>query len=70
VSDAGCAALAATAALKGAHLNVRINLPSCPEGDEKERIGSRAAELAAEGGELATDTARVVDEKLAQEEQC
>jgi glutamate formiminotransferase/formiminotetrahydrofolate cyclodeaminase len=65
VSDAGCAALAALAALKGAKLNVAINLPDCPEGVEKRRISARAEELLANGERLADQVERVVVEQLA-----
>ncbi len=67
VSDAGCAALVATAALKGAHLNVTINLPDCPDGPEKQRIVSGGDELLERGGHLASEAERVVAEKLAEE---
>lgn len=64
VSDAGCAALAASAALDGARLNVTINLPDCPEGPEKQRIESRAEELLATGRRIAAEAERVVAGKL------
>jgi formiminotetrahydrofolate cyclodeaminase len=67
VSDAGCAALAAIAALRGAQLNVTINLPDCPEGPEKQQIATRAKQLLARGQEVAADTERVVAETLDQE---
>ncbi len=64
VSDAGCAALAAAASLRGAHLNVRVNLPNCPDGEQKTAIESRAEGLLSTGLELASKVEAVVEEKM------
>ena len=65
VSDAGVAALLGDAALRGAILNVRINLPYLPEGDPI-RADARAEieTLAAEGNALRDRVLATVAERM------
>jgi formiminotetrahydrofolate cyclodeaminase len=65
VSDAGVAALLGWAALHGAILNVRINLPYLREGDPlRESAPAELAELAGEGERLRRSAETAVDERM------
>lgn len=55
LSDAGVGALLADAALKGALMNVRVNLPSITDADFKAKTEAEAARLDGEGKALADD---------------
>lgn len=54
-SDGAVGALLARASLRGAHLNVRINLPTLPDDATRERISRRADELAADAAAIERD---------------
>lgn len=64
LSDAGVAALAAEAGLKGAYYNVLINLRGLTRRDGGEEVRKRAAELLAVGRKTAEDIAAVMRTKL------
>ncbi len=64
VSDAGVGAICARAAVRGAWLNVRINLPGIADEDQREVYLSEAAEIAAKTQLLEEEILSLVDEKL------
>jgi formiminotetrahydrofolate cyclodeaminase len=64
VSDAGVAALLAWTALRGAILNVRINLPYLAADDPLREAGHELAALQARGDELRRAAEATVDERL------
>lgn len=65
VSDAGVAALLAWTALRGAVLNVRINLPYLPEDDTlRETAPGELRELLASGDRLREAVEAAVDERM------
>ena len=60
VSDAGVAAAALRASLTGASMNVRINLKSMADGEEKDALRSESEELIEAGQALADEIVRIV----------
>ncbi len=67
VSDAGVAALLAWTALRGAVLNVRINLPYLPPGDAlRESAPGELVELVTRADALRLAVERAVDERMQQ----
>jgi glutamate formiminotransferase/formiminotetrahydrofolate cyclodeaminase len=65
VSDAGVGGLMARAAVRGAHLNVRINATAISDEAERDAFLERAAGLAALADERETAILAVVDDRLA-----
>ncbi|QDU66386.1 glutamate formimidoyltransferase [Engelhardtia mirabilis] len=63
-SDAGVGALCARAAARGAHLNVRINVPSLADPAKGEDFVRRGAELVARTEELERETLALVEANL------
>ncbi len=63
-SDVGVGALMAHAGLKGAILNVRINLPSITDKGYKAELVREVEQLASEGETLLKEVLRVVEEKI------
>ena len=63
-SDAGVAALAALAAVRGAHLNVRINAAGLTDRTAAEPLLSRAGEIAAEAAALESEVLAEVDKHI------
>ena len=64
VSDAGVANLMAMAALKGASLNVRINLGGLEDKSFAEELKKRLAELLAQGEKLYEQVDKIIDGKI------
>jgi len=64
VSDAGVGNLMAKAALEGASLNVRINLPGIEDKSFAESLKSKMRELLSRGSELFDRTNKIVDGKI------
>ena len=62
ISDAGVAALVLTAGVKGAWLNVLINLPGLTDQDERSRIRKESDELA----QRAVDSAQRISDRVAE----
>ena len=67
VSDAGVGALLATAAVRGAHLNVRINAAGLFDPDARRAFLERGAALGARAQALEAGILAAVDERLADE---
>jgi glutamate formiminotransferase/formiminotetrahydrofolate cyclodeaminase len=67
LSDAGVAGLTGFAAVKGAVYNVYINLPSIPDGAEKEKTRAEATNLSAKAEELLSRIRKKVEGDLLQE---
>ena len=63
-SDAGVAALAALAAVRGAHLNVRINAAGLTDRTAAEPLLTRAGEIAAESAALESEVLAEVDKHI------
>ena len=63
-SDAGVAALAALAAVRGAHLNVRINAAGLTDRTAAEPLLTRAGEIAAEAAALESEVLAEVDKHI------
>ena len=63
-SDAGVAALAARAAIRGAHLNVRINAAGLKDQAPARPLLERAAAIEAEAAELEAKALSAVEEKI------
>ncbi len=63
-SDAGVAALAARAAIRGAHLNVRINAAGLKDQAPARPLLERAAAIEAEAAELEAKVLSAVEEKI------
>ncbi len=63
VSDAGVGALAATAAVRGAHLNVRINAAGLSDREAAERLCAQAQEIEAEAAAEA-EIMQIVNSKI------
>ncbi len=64
VSDAGVGNLMARAALEGASLNVRINLPGIEDKAFAEKLKSKMTELLSRGNGLYEKTRKIVDGKI------
>jgi glutamate formiminotransferase/formiminotetrahydrofolate cyclodeaminase len=64
LSDAGVANLMARAALEGASLNVRINLPGVKDKNAAEQMKKQMTELLQRGNDLFEKTRTIVDGKL------
>ncbi len=64
VSDAGVANLMAKAAIEGAALNVRINLPGIEDKEYAGKLKSRMEEILKQGNELYEKTKAIVDGKI------
>ncbi len=64
ISDAGVGAICARAAVRGAWMNVRINLPGITNEEDREAYLSEAAEIAAKTQLLEDEILSLVDEKL------
>jgi methenyltetrahydrofolate cyclohydrolase len=64
VSDAGVAVLLAEAAMRGALLNVTINLASIKDADYVREVEARIAALTADKGELKDRVMSVVNDKI------
>ena len=64
ITDAGSAAVLARAAAVSAAANVRVNLPSLPDGAERDRLGRRADECLAAAQAAADGAERAVGEGL------
>lgn len=64
VSDAGVGALAATAAVRGAHLNVRINAAGLSDREAAERLCAQAQEIEAEAAAAEAEIMQIVNSKI------
>ena len=64
ISDVGVANLMANSALRGAHLNVRINIPGLTDEKKKTELSDRASELLRKGEKLYSRTEKTVESKL------
>ena len=64
VSDAGVGALAATAAVRGAHLNVRINAAGLSDREAAERLCAHAQEIEAEAAAAEAEIMQIVNSKI------
>lgn len=64
VSDAGVGALAATAAVRGAHLNVRINAAGLSDREAAERLCAQAQEIEAEAVAAEAEIMQIVNSKI------
>ena len=64
VSDAGVGALAATAAVRGAHLNVRINAAGLSDREAAERLCAQAQEIEAEAAAAEAEIMQIVHSKI------
>jgi glutamate formiminotransferase/formiminotetrahydrofolate cyclodeaminase len=64
ISDVGVANLMGASAVRGAHLNVRINLPGIDDDKKKKELADGAAELLARSQELFKKTEKIVEKKL------
>ena len=64
ISDVGVANLLADSALKGAHLNVRINIPGLADEKRKTELSQKASKLLEKGEKSFALTARTVESKL------
>lgn len=66
VSDAGVGALAATAAVRGAQLNVRINAAGLADREAAARLCAEADTIAAEAAAAESEIMRIVNSKIRQ----
>lgn len=64
ISDVGVANLMGAAAVRGAHLNVKINLPGIDDDAKKKELAGAAAALRARAEELFAGTEKLVEVKL------
>jgi glutamate formiminotransferase/formiminotetrahydrofolate cyclodeaminase len=64
ISDVGVANLMALSAVKGANLNVRINLPGLEDAQKKEEFGGKSKSLLNKALELFNKTEKIVESKL------
>ncbi len=64
VSDAGVGALAATAAVRGAHLNVRINAAGLSDREAAERLCAQAQEIEAGPAAAEAEIMQIVNSKI------
>lgn len=64
VSDAGVGALAATAAVRGAHLNVRINAAGLSDREAAARLCAQAQEIETEAAAAETEIMQIVNSKI------
>ena len=64
ITDAGVAALLAGAAMRGAALNVRVNLAALKDEDARADLEERMASLQGEGEAVARDVATIVESAL------
>ena len=64
VSDAGVGALAATAAVRGAHLNVRINAAGLSDREAAERLCAQAQEIEAGAAAAEAEIMQIVNSKI------
>jgi formiminotetrahydrofolate cyclodeaminase len=64
VSDAGVANLMGKAALEGASLNVRINLPGIDDKEFADELKNKMAELLKQGTDLYEKTRTIIDGKI------
>jgi glutamate formiminotransferase/formiminotetrahydrofolate cyclodeaminase len=65
ISDVGVANLMALSAVKGANLNVRINLPGLEDALKREELGGKSKSLLNKALELFNKTEKIVESKLA-----
>ncbi len=64
VSDAGVGALAATAAVRGAHLNVRINAAGLSDREAAARLCAQAQEIETEAAAAEAEIMQIVNSKI------
>ncbi len=64
ISDVGVANLMANSALRGAHLNVRINIPGLADEKKKTELSDKAADLLKKAEKLFGRTEKIVESKL------
>ena len=64
ISDVGVANLMGASAVRGAHLNVRINLPGIDDDKKKKELADSAADLQVRAEELFAKTEKMVEKKL------
>jgi formiminotetrahydrofolate cyclodeaminase len=64
ISDIGVANLMANSALRGAHLNVRINIPGLADEKKKTELSDKAADLLKKAESLFGRTEKIVESKL------
>jgi glutamate formiminotransferase/formiminotetrahydrofolate cyclodeaminase len=64
ISDAGVANLMGISAVKGAYMNVRINLPGLDNEKQKKELSATADDLLKTANELFAKTEKIVDGKL------
>ena len=64
ISDVGVANLMALSAVKGAMMNVRINLPGLDDEKKRNELEQRAESVLARAGELSDKIEKIVESKL------
>ncbi len=64
ISDVGVANLMALSAVKGAYMNVRINLPGLPDKGNRRELAEKAAAVLKKAGDFFDKTEKIVDKKL------